>query len=88
MKLFGLSPDSVKSHAKFASKRGLGYPLIADEEKALLTELGVWQEKSMYGKKYFGVARTTFLVGADSKVERVWLKVKPGGHAAEVLAAL
>ena len=88
MKLFGISPDSVKSHAKFASKRGLSYTLIADEEKELLTELGVWQEKSMYGKKYFGVARTTFLVGADGKVERVWAKVKPAGHAAEVLAAL
>ena len=88
MKVYGLNPDSVKSHAKFASKLALRYPLIADEERALLTELGLWKEKSMYGRKFFGVARTTFLVGPDGKVERVWRKVKPAGHATEVLAAL
>lgn len=63
-------------------------PLIADEERALIEPLGVWIEKSMYGKKYFGVARATFLVGPDGKVERVWQSVKADGHAAEVLAAL
>jgi len=88
VKVFGLNQDSVKSHAKFASKLGLGYSLIADEDRALLTKLGLWKEKSMYGRKFFGVARTTFLVGADGKVERVWRKVKPAGHAAEVLSTL
>ena len=78
----------MKSHKKFADKLSLKFPLLADVEKALLEELGVWVEKSMYGKKYYGVARTTYLVGADGKVEKVWNKVKPAGHAAEVLESL
>lgn len=88
MKIFGISPDPVKSHVKFTEKLGLKFPLLSDVDKDLLGKLGVWVEKSMYGKKYFGVARTTFLIGADGKVEKVWQKVKPAGHAAEVLAAL
>jgi peroxiredoxin Q/BCP len=83
-----LSPDPVKSHAKFASKLGLRYPLLADPERSLIEPLGVWVEKSLYGKKYMGVERSTFLVGADGRVEEAWRKVKPEGHAAEVHAAL
>ena len=78
----------MKSHKRFAEKLGLKFPLLADVEKDLLGELGVWVEKSMYGKKYYGVARTTYLVGSDGKVEKVWHKVKPAGHAAEVLGSL
>jgi peroxiredoxin Q/BCP len=83
-----LSPDPVKSHAKFALKQGLRYPLLADPERSLIEPLGVWVEKSLYGKKYMGVERSTFLVGADGRVEKAWRKVKPEGHAAEVQAAL
>lgn len=86
--MFGLSPDGVKSHQKFASSLGLKFPLLADPEKALLEPLGVWVEKSLYGKKYMGVERSTFLVGPDGKVERAWRKVKAEGHALEVSAAL
>ena len=78
----------MKSHKKFADKLSLNYPVLADVEKVLLGKLGVWVEKSMYGKKYYGVARTTYLVGTDGKVEKVWNKVKPAGHAAEVLESL
>lgn len=87
-KVFGISPDSVKSHAKFAAKYGLNFPLLADEDHALLEAAGVWVEKSMYGKKYMGVERTTVLLDEAGSVVRVWNKVKPAGHAAEVLAAL
>ncbi|MBX3097559.1 MAG: peroxiredoxin [Fimbriimonadaceae bacterium] len=86
--IFGVSPDPVKSHAKFAKKYDLNYPLLADTERQLIESLGLWVEKSMYGKKYMGVERTTVLVGADGMVEMVWNKVKPEGHAAEVLAYL
>jgi peroxiredoxin Q/BCP len=78
----------VKSHQKFAAKLGLRYPLLADPERTLLEPLGVWAEKSLYGKKYMGVERSSFLVGADGAVEKEWRKVKPAGHAAEVLGAL
>jgi peroxiredoxin Q/BCP len=83
----GVSPDSPASHDKFKKKHGLDFPLIADEEKAMLEAYGVWVEKSMYGRKYMGVERTTLLIGADGKVARVWSKVKVPGHAQEVLAA-
>ena len=83
----GVSPDSAASHDKFKKKHGLDFPLIADEEKAMLEAYGVWVEKSMYGRKYMGVERTTFLIGADGKIARVWNKVKVPGHAADVLAA-
>jgi len=78
----------VKSHQRFASKLGLRFPLLADPDKALVAPLGVWVEKSLYGKKYMGVERSTFLVGVDGRVEKVWRKVQAGGHAAEVQAAL
>ena len=83
----GVSPDSAASHDKFKKKYGLDFPLIADEEKAMLEAYGVWVEKSMYGRKYMGVERTTLLIGADGKVAQVWNKVKVPGHAQEVLAA-
>lgn len=87
-KVYGVSPDPVKSHKKFADKYGLNFPLLADTEQALCNAVGVWVEKSMYGRAYMGVERTTFLLDAEGRVERVWRKVKPAGHAAEVLAAL
>lgn len=88
VKVMGISPDPVKSHAKFAGKHSLPYPLLSDPEQELLQALGVWVEKSMYGKKYMGVERTTFLVDSDGKIEQVWNKVKPAGHAEEVFNSL
>lgn len=87
-KVIGVSPDSPKSHQKFIAKFGLNFTLLADVDKKLAEACGVWVEKSMYGKKYMGVARTTFLLDEAGKVLRVWKQVKPQGHAAEVLAAL
>ncbi len=78
----------MKSHKKFAAKLVLKFPLLADPDRALIEPLGVWAEKSLYGKKYMGVERSTFLVGPDGSIERAWRKVKPDGHALEVLAAL
>jgi thioredoxin-dependent peroxiredoxin len=86
--VIGISPDSAASKAKFRKKHDLSVHLVADEEKAASEAYGVWVEKSMYGKKYMGVERSTFLVGKDGKVARAWHKVKVPGHAAEVLAAV
>ena len=86
--VFGVSPDPVKSHRKFADKYSLTFTLLADTETALCQACGVWAEKSMYGKKYMGVLRTTFIVGADGVVTHVFEKVKPQGHAAEIKAAI
>ena len=85
--LLGVSPDSAKSHDKFKKKHELQFPLAADETKSTLEAYGVWQEKSMYGRKYMGVERTTFLIGADGRIARIWRKVKVPGHAEEALAA-
>jgi thioredoxin-dependent peroxiredoxin len=85
--IIGVSPDSVASHDKFKKKYDLGFALASDEEKGMLESYGVWVEKSMYGKKYMGVERSTFLIGADGKIARVWNKVKVPGHVEEVLAA-
>lgn len=84
----GISPDSVASHKKFRAKHELGVVLAADEGKEALERYGVWAEKSMYGRKYMGVERTTVLVDGGGKVARVWNKVKVPGHAEEVLAAV
>ena len=81
----GISPDSVKAVTKFAEKFALDYPLLADEDHAVAGRYGVWQEKSMYGRKYWGVARTTVVVGRGGKVLHVFEKVKPKGHSGEVL---
>jgi len=85
--VIGVSPDSPASHDKFKKKHDLAFPLVSDETKAMLEAYGVWQEKSMYGKKYMGVERSTFLIGADGVIARVWRKVKVPGHAEETLAA-
>lgn len=85
--VIGVSPDPPKSHQKFIAKHNLLFTLLADETHSLLNSLGIWVEKSMYGKKYMGVERTTYLVGADGKIARIWHKVKPADHAKEVLAA-
>ncbi|QAY96525.1 thioredoxin-dependent thiol peroxidase [Methylovirgula ligni] len=83
----GVSPDSVASHAKFKTKHALDLELISDESRAMLEAYGVWAEKSLYGRKYMGVERTTFLIAADGKIAQVWRKVKVPDHAAAVLAA-
>ncbi len=85
--VLGMSPDSVKSHDKFKTKHKLAVELVADEERKALEAYGVWTEKSMYGRKYMGVERSTFLIGPDGRIARIWRKVKVPGHAAEVLEA-
>jgi thioredoxin-dependent peroxiredoxin len=86
--VFGISPDPVQDVMKFADKFQLNFPLLADADHSVAEKYGVWGEKSMYGKKYMGVARTTFIIGPDGKIARVFEKVKPEGHDQEVLAAL
>ncbi len=86
-KVFGVSPDQIEKHCRFRDKHGLKVLLLADEEKTLLTDFGVWVEKSMYGRRYMGVERTTALIDADGRVVMVWEKVKARGHAKEVLKA-
>jgi peroxiredoxin Q/BCP len=86
--IVGVSPDSAASHDKFKKKYELGFALASDESKAMLEAYGVWVEKSMYGRKYMGVERTTFLIAPDGRIARIWPKVKVPGHAAEVLAAV
>jgi thioredoxin-dependent peroxiredoxin len=83
----GLSPDSVKKHDKFKTKHELGVDLLSDEEKTLLQALDVWKEKSMYGRKYMGVERSTFLIDKEGNIARIWRKVSVPGHAQEVLDA-
>ncbi len=85
--IIGVSADSVASHDKFKKKYGLGFTLASDEGKSMLEAYGVWVEKSMYGKKYMGIERSTFLIGGDGRIVRVWNKVKVPGHVEEVLAA-
>jgi peroxiredoxin Q/BCP len=85
--IVGMSPDSPKSHDKFKAKYDLTFPIAADENKIALDAYGVWVEKSMYGRKYMGVERTTVLIGADGRILAIWPKVKVDGHAAEVLKA-
>ncbi|GJD34332.1 peroxiredoxin [Methylobacterium aerolatum] len=86
-KIVGVSPDPVKSHDKFCGKYGLSFPLASDEGKTVLGRYGVWVEKSMYGRKYMGVERTTVLIDREGRIARVWPKVKVPGHAEEVLDA-
>ncbi|MGB8817458.1 MAG: thioredoxin-dependent thiol peroxidase [Rhizobiaceae bacterium] len=86
--VLGMSPDSAKSHGKFRAKHDLKISLVADENKSALQAYGVWTEKSMYGRKYMGVERTTFLIGDDGTILDVWNKVKVPGHAEAVLASL
>jgi thioredoxin-dependent peroxiredoxin len=86
--VLGVSPDGVASHQKFKKKYELPFTLLADEDHAVAEAYGAWGEKSMYGRKYFGVLRKTYIIDARGKIARVFDKVKPRGHAAEVLAAL
>jgi len=84
--VIGISPDSPASHQKFKDKHGLDLMLAADEAKKVVQDYGVWGERSMYGRTYMGVERTTFLIDEQGRVARVWPKVKVSGHADEVLA--
>lgn len=85
--IIGVSPDSPTSHDKFKTKHKLGFTLGSDESKEMLEAYGVWVEKSMYGRKYMGVERTTFLIDSKGKIREIWRKVKVPGHAEAVLAA-
>ncbi|WP_298289234.1 peroxiredoxin [Novosphingobium sp.] len=86
--VIGVSKDPPKKHVKFAEKHGLTAPLASDAETGGVSDaLGIWTEKSMYGKTYMGMERTTYLIGADGKIAQIWNKVKVKGHADEVLAA-
>ncbi len=85
--VLGVSADGVISHRKFAEKYGLQFPLLADSDTAVSQMYGVWKEKNLYGKKFLGVNRETFLIDKDGVVRKAWHKVSPEGHAEEVLAA-
>jgi peroxiredoxin Q/BCP len=85
--VLGVSRDSMKRHEKFIDKYALGVPLVADEDGRISDAFGTWVQKSMYGRKYMGMERATYLIGADGKVLRAWRKVKVPGHAEEVLKA-
>lgn len=86
--VLGVSPDSAKSHEKFATKFSLPFTLVPDEDHRICEAYGVWKEKSMYGRKYMGVERSTFIIGPDGRIRKIFRKVKPAGHAEEVLAAI
>lgn len=86
--ILGVSPDGLKSHDKFIQKFKLPFTLLADEDKKMAQDYGVWVEKSMYGKKYMGIVRTTFVIDAEGKIVKVFEKVKPEGHDKEVSEAL
>jgi peroxiredoxin Q/BCP len=85
--VLGVSRDPVKSHDKFIGKYGLKVPLASDEDGRISEAFGTWVEKSMYGRKYMGMERATFLIGADGRVLKAWRKVKVPNHAEEVLKA-
>jgi thioredoxin-dependent peroxiredoxin len=85
--IIGISPDSTATHSKFKRKRGLELTLASDESRSVLEAYGVWREKSLYGRRYMGVERTTVLVDAEGVIARVWRKVRVAGHAEQVLAA-
>ena len=86
--LLGISPDTPNGQRKFADKESLPFTLLADADKKVAKAYGVLQEKNMYGKKILGIARTTFIIGADGEIEHIFEKVKPDGHAEQVLAYL
>ena len=88
VEVVGISPDKPAAQAKFKTKYDLPFTLLADSDKTVAQAYGVWKEKNMYGKKVMGIERTTFLIGADGRIGKIWPKVKAKGHAAEVLAAL
>ncbi|AEP11302.1 thioredoxin-dependent thiol peroxidase [Chloracidobacterium thermophilum] len=86
--VIGISPDSVTSHEKFAAKFGLTFPLLSDPEHVVAEQYGVWQEKKNYGRTYFGIVRTTFIIDEQGRIARIFPNVKVEGHAAQVLQAL
>lgn len=86
--IVGVSPDSVASHVKFKGKYQLNFPLLSDPEHAMAEAYGVWKEKSMYGRTYMGIERSTFIIDEDGRIARAWRKVKPRGHAAMLRDAL
>ena len=86
--VMGVSPDSVKRQAKFKEKENLPFSLLADENHQVAEKYGVWVEKSMYGQKYWGNERTTFIIGPDGRIEKIFRKVNPNAHSEQVLAAL
>lgn len=83
--VIGVSPDDTKSHDKFKDKYGLPFTLLSDETKEMLNDYGVWQEKSMYGRKYMGVVRTTFIIDEKGKIKKIYDKVRVPGHIEEIL---
>ncbi|WP_417280185.1 thioredoxin-dependent thiol peroxidase [Celeribacter sp.] len=85
--VFGISKDSVKKHDNFCAKHSLGIPLLSDENGTVCEDYGVWAEKKMYGKTFWGIVRATYLLDEEGKVAQVWPKVKVAGHANEVLEA-
>ena len=87
IKVVGVSRDSMKKHEKFIDKYGLAVPLASDEDGSISDAFGTWVEKSMYGRKYMGMERATYLISADGRVLKAWRKVKVPGHAADVLKA-
>jgi len=87
LEVIGVSPDAMAPIEKFAKKYNLAFPLASDEDHTVAEAYGVWVQKSMYGKTYMGMERSSFLVGADGKIARIWRKVKPEAHAAQVLEA-
>ncbi len=87
IEVIGVSPDPMAPIEKFAKKYGLDFPLASDEDHKVAEAYGVWVQKSMYGKTYMGMERSSFLVGADGKIVKVWRKVKPEAHAPQVLEA-
>jgi thioredoxin-dependent peroxiredoxin len=86
--LLGVSPDGAKSHAGFKAKHGLPFPLLVDEDKEICQAYGVWREKSLYGRKFMGVERSTFVIGPDGRIVRAERKVSVAGHAQEMLEAV
>lgn len=86
--ILGVSPDNLKSHEKFVTKFGLPFLLLSDEDHKICTDYGVWAEKSMYGKKYWGVLRTTFIIDPSGNLIKIYEKVKPAEHTAEVISFL
>ncbi|MBR9651815.1 peroxiredoxin [Thalassovita aquimarina] len=87
-KVFGISKDDIAAHGKFRAKQELGIPLLSDAEGTTCEDYGVWKEKSMYGKMFWGIVRSTFLIDGDGNIAREWRKVKVDGHAEEVLDAV
>ena len=88
VKVLGVSKDSQKSHIKFRDKYGMKYSLLSDEEVKIIPKFGIWKEKSMYGRKYMGVERTTFIIDEKGKIEKIFPKVKVKGHVDEILKYL